>query len=104
MSPTRRGRPATGWTVWRDGAKGERWYTQITLKSGKRSPWIPLPKNILRDDEAGAKAAARLVSDDAREGVTRPRRREGDGGGVLEALASGARGTDRQRPRQKGPP
>lgn len=61
------GRPATGWTKYRDGAKGRRWYVQLTLTSGKRSPWIPLHKDIAEADVAGAKAAAKLVSDDARE-------------------------------------
>ncbi len=62
------GRPATGWTKWRTGSAGERWYAIVTLSDGTRSPWTPLPKSILEGDEAGAKAAAKLLSDDARNG------------------------------------
>jgi integrase len=62
------GRPATGWTKWRNGSDGEQWYTIVTLANGKRSPWIALAKTILRDDEPGAKAAAKAVAEERRAG------------------------------------
>lgn len=61
MTTAKGGRPATGYVKWRRG----RWYAQITLKNGSR-PFVPLDKNILEHDRAGALACARRTSDHAR--------------------------------------
>ena len=61
------GRPATGYVKWRRNPKtgATHWHAQVTLKDGSR-PWVPLDPSIPRDDEAGAKACALRVSDEAR--------------------------------------
>lgn len=60
------GRPATGWVKWRKGKTGEHWYAQVTLKNGERSDWVSLDPRIPHADKPAAKAAAKIVSEDAR--------------------------------------
>lgn len=65
---TKGGRPRTGSTVWCFGKRAGKphWHVRITLNDGRRSPPVPLDPNIPRDDLAGAKAAARTMSETAR--------------------------------------
>ncbi len=67
MTTNRGGRPATGWVKWRKNAETKRphWHVRLTLVGGERR-WAPLDPAIAQDDEAGARAAGRLVSDEAR--------------------------------------
>src|ERR1700690_2924366 len=62
MTTSKGGRPATGWVKWRKG----QWWTQITLSTGKRSPFIALHPDIPQHDRARAVACAKGVSDEAR--------------------------------------
>jgi hypothetical protein len=61
MKTSKGGRPATGWVKWRRG----QWYVMLTLGNGER-PWVALDPNIPHEDVVGAKACAKLVSDEAR--------------------------------------
>lgn len=67
MTTSKGGRPATGWVKWRKSATTGRrhWHVRLTLTNGAR-PWVPLDPGIAHEDEAGARASARLVSDEAR--------------------------------------
>ncbi len=62
------GRPATGWVKWRRNAKTRamQWHVNVTLRDGSRT-WIALDPDLTKDNEAGARACAKLVSDEARE-------------------------------------
>lgn len=69
-SKNKAGRPAKGQLDWRWNAKlkKDHWHVRITLRSRKRSRWIPLDPDIPESDRAAAEAGALLVSDRARGG------------------------------------
>jgi integrase len=68
MTSNRRGPTATGTIDWRrgPGAREPHWHVRLSLANGKRSPWIALDPNIKEHDREGAKACAKLLSDEAR--------------------------------------